>query len=130
MRRFVLSPKWWAGHLLVAVAAAAFVMLGVWQWDRSQSVAGDFQNLGYALQWPLFAVFAVLAWWRVLWLESRQTPTLGRAAEPPPPAPPPPRPPAASEARPPPPAQEDESDDELAAYNAFLARLAEQDRQR
>lgn len=121
----MLSPKWWVGHLLVALAAGAFVTLGVWQWDRSQSIAGDFQNLGYALQWPLFAVFAVLAWWRVLWLESRRTPTRESAAEPPPPPPPaPPTPPR------PPPDQEDRSDDELAAYNAFLARLAEQDRQR
>lgn len=118
----MLSPKWWVGHALVALAAAAFVTLGVWQWDRSQSIAGDFQNLGYALQWPLFAVFAVLAWWRVLWLESRRTTAPDRAAEPPPPA--------APERRRPPPVKEDEPDDELAAYNAFLARLAEQDRQR
>ncbi|MGH3980034.1 MAG: hypothetical protein ACRDRZ_13715 [Pseudonocardiaceae bacterium] len=119
MRRFVLSPKWWVGHVLVALAAVAFVALGVWQWDRSQSATGDFQNLGYALQWPLFAVFAVLAWWRVMQLESRRPAT---AAPPPPPAHPPPAPR-------PQPVQEDDPDDELAAYNAVLARLAEQDRQ-
>ncbi len=123
----MLSPKWWVGHVLVALAATAFVALGFWQWDRSQSIAGDFQNLGYALQWPLFAVFAVLAWWRVLWLESRRTLATPESAAPPPPPPPPPPAPAK---RRPPPVQEDESDDELAAYNAFLARLAEQDRQR
>lgn len=126
----MFSPKWWVGHLLVALAAIAFVALGAWQWDRSQSVAGDFQNLGYALQWPVFAVFAVMAWWRVLWLESQRAAAPDRAAEPPPPPPSPPPPPVVPEARRPQPAQEDDSDDELAAYNAFLARLAEQDRQR
>lgn len=119
----MVSPKWWVGHVLIALAATAFVALGVWQWDRSQAVSGDFQNLGYALQWPLFAIFAVLAWWRVLWLESRPTVAIPDSAALPPPPPP------APEARRPP-LQEDESDDELAAYNAFLARLAEQDRQR
>ncbi len=124
VRQFVLSPKWWVGHVLVALAATTFVALGIWQWDRSQSFAGDFQNLGYALQWPLFAVFAVLAWGRWLWLESRRDPS--EAADVAPPAPPPPPPPAPRSL----PVREDESDDELTAYNAFLARLAEQDRQR
>ncbi|MQA16292.1 MAG: hypothetical protein GEV09_19730 [Pseudonocardiaceae bacterium] len=116
--------------MLVASATVAFVALGVWQWDRSQSVAGDFQNLGYALQWPLFALFVVLAWGRWLWLESHRNPA-GPDADPDAVAPrPPPTAPTALEVSRPLPVQEDDSDDELAAYNAFLARLAEQDRQR
>lgn len=106
--------------MLVALAAVAFVALGIWQYERSQSGAGDFQNLGYALQWPLFAVFAVLAWWRVLKLEHR------RETEPAEPAPRPaprPRPQPVQED------QEEDLDDELAAYNAFLARLAARDAQ-
>lgn len=128
----MLSPKWWVGHVSVVLAAVTFVALGIWQWDRSQSVVGDFQNLGYALQWPLFAVFAVLAWSRLLWLESqRMREAPDRAAEAAaPPAPPPPPPRTTPEAPRPLPVQEDESDDELAAYNAFLARLADQGRQR
>lgn len=129
MRRFLLSPKWWVGHVLVALAVAVFVALGGWQYDRSQSATGDFQNLGYALQWPLFAVFAVVAWWRVLRLEQgrleqgllEQRQAGGESSSP------------ASEPSPPPrpaqPAQEDDPDDELAAYNAHLARLAASDAQ-
>jgi DNA-binding transcriptional regulator of glucitol operon len=129
VRRFVLSPKWWVGHVLVALAAFVFVALGEWQYDRSQSAVGDFQNLGYALQWPLFAVFAVFAWWRVLRLEQlrleQQLRAGGEPSSPTPEPSPPPRP--APHAQP---VQEDDPDDELAAYNAHLARLAARDAQR
>ncbi|MDQ3987662.1 MAG: hypothetical protein M3291_00400 [Actinomycetota bacterium] len=132
MRRFLLSPKWWIGHVLVVLAVAVFVALGGWQYGRSQSAAGDFQNLGYALQWPLFALFAVVGWWRVLRLEQRRLEQgrleQGRAGGellPPTPEPSPPfrQAPRAQ------PVQEDDPDDELAAYNAHLARLAARDSQ-
>ena len=124
----MLSPKWWVGHVLVALAAFVFVALGEWQYDRSQSAVGDFQNLGYALQWPLFAVFAVFAWWRVLRLEQLRLEQLRAGGEPSSPTPepsPPPRPALHAQ-----PVQEDDPDDELAAYNAHLARLAARDAQR
>jgi DNA-binding transcriptional regulator of glucitol operon len=92
-----------------------FVRLGRWQWDRAQSPTGDWQNLGYALQWPLFAVVLAAAWVRFLWLEQHRVPE-------------PELPPAVPPRPAPPPIQEDDPDDELAAYNAYLARLAEQDR--
>jgi DNA-binding transcriptional regulator of glucitol operon len=138
VRRFLLSPKWWVGHVLVALAVAVFLALGGWQYDRSQSAVGDFQNLGYALQWPLFAVFAVCAWWRVLRLEQRRLEQghleqghfdqrhAGSELAPPTSEPsPPPRPALYAQ-----PVQEDDPDDELAAYNAHLARLATRDAQR
>ncbi len=128
VRRFLLSPKWWVGHVLVVLAVAVFVALGGWQYDRSQSAVGDFQNLGYALQWPLFALFAVVAWWRVLRLEQRRLEQGGVGGEllPPIPEPSPPFRPAPHAQ----PVQEDHPDDELAAYNAHLARLAARDAQR
>src|SRR6201996_2962788 len=46
---------------LVIVAACGCLALGWWQWTRFQSMSGTFQNLGYALQWPLFAWFCVYA---------------------------------------------------------------------
>ncbi len=124
--RFALSRRWWAGHLLVALCCGLFIGLGRWQWDRAQSATGDWQNLGYALQWPLFAVVLVAAWARFLWLEQHRGPELGAAPDL--------TPPATRHAghtrhlghRPTP---EDDPDDELAAYNAYLARLAEHDRQ-
>ena len=46
----------------VILAAACCLALGWWQWTRYESASGGFQNLGYALQWPLFAFFCVYAY--------------------------------------------------------------------
>jgi DNA-binding transcriptional regulator of glucitol operon len=47
---------------LVIVAACGCLALGWWQWTRFQSTSGTFQNLGYALQWPLFSWFCIYAY--------------------------------------------------------------------
>ena len=47
---------------LVILAAGGCLALGWWQWTRFQSTSGTFQNLGYAMQWPLFAWFCVYAY--------------------------------------------------------------------
>ncbi|WP_433713797.1 transcriptional regulator [Nocardia sp. CA-084685] len=56
--------------VLVIIAALACLALGWWQWERFESASGTGQNLGYALQWPLFAGFAVFAYFRFVRLES------------------------------------------------------------
>jgi len=48
----------------VIVGAAGCLALAWWQWTRFESASGDFQNLGYALQWPLFAGFVVYAYYK------------------------------------------------------------------
>jgi cytochrome oxidase assembly protein ShyY1 len=35
-RRFLLRPRWVAGHVLVVLLAAVFIALGFWQLDRNQ----------------------------------------------------------------------------------------------
>ncbi|MFG3618974.1 transcriptional regulator [Nocardia sp. NPDC047654] len=54
---------------LVIVAALGCLALAWWQWERYESASGTAQNLGYALQWPLFAGFAVFAYFRFVRLE-------------------------------------------------------------
>ncbi|MGQ4619620.1 transcriptional regulator [Nocardia sp. R7R-8] len=54
---------------LVIFAALGFLGLGWWQWERYESATGSAQNLGYAMQWPLFAGFAVFAYFRFVRLE-------------------------------------------------------------
>lgn len=56
--------------MLVVVAALACLALAWWQWDRFESSSGSGQNLGYALQWPAFAIFVVYAYRRFVVLES------------------------------------------------------------
>lgn len=56
--------------LLVVVLALTALALGWWQWERFSSASGTAQNLGYALQWPLFAGFALFAYFRFVRLET------------------------------------------------------------
>jgi hypothetical protein len=130
--RYALSRRWWAGHVLIIAGCGLFLALAYWQWDRAHSVTGDWQNLGYALQWPLFAVFLVAAWLRFLWLERHALDQHGGPDGTLPHAVSRSREVSAIPARASPPADrstpEDEPDDELAAYNAYLARLAAEDR--
>ena len=101
------------------VAAVACLGLAWWQWQRFESVSGTGQNLGYALQWPLFAAFVVYAYRKFVRYEE---------------APPQPRKPdAVTEIpagllpeRPTPPTGQT-TDPVLAEYNAYLAKLSETD---
>lgn len=106
---------------LVVVAAAACLLLAWWQWDRFESSSGTGQNLGYALQWPAFAVAVIYAYRRFVVMEA--DPDAERSTEPTeiPDGVLPPRPTAADpsvsaivDAAP---------DDEAAAYNRYLAEL-------
>jgi hypothetical protein len=69
--RRLFSWQWVAFTLVVVLAVAAFLFLAWWQLGRFESRAGDWQNFGYALQWPFFAVFTIYVWWRLL-RESRR----------------------------------------------------------
>jgi len=58
--------------LIALVAVAAVVCLGMawWQWDRFESTSGTGQNLGYAFQWPMFAVAFIYAYRRFVVMEA------------------------------------------------------------
>jgi DNA-binding transcriptional regulator of glucitol operon len=105
---------------LVIFAALACLALGWWQWQRFQSASGTFQNLGYALQWPLFAAFVVYAYRKFV-----------RYEEAPPQAS---KPDTVTEIpegllpERPRPATDKPDDPALTEYNAYLARLAEADK--
>ncbi|WP_179276144.1 transcriptional regulator [Rhodococcus sp. 06-235-1A] len=58
---------------LVIVSAAVCLGLGWWQWERFEAVGGNGQNLGYAFQWPLFAVFVVYAYRKFVRLEDEDS---------------------------------------------------------
>jgi DNA-binding transcriptional regulator of glucitol operon len=104
------------GHAVVVVLAVVFARLGLWQWDRAVST-GSAQSMGYALQWPVFALFGVAVWLRICRDHVRPRPN--DVSDPAKPARRP-APPAAAAV----PVTEQE-DPELAAYNRYLARLNE-----
>jgi DNA-binding transcriptional regulator of glucitol operon len=104
---------------LVIIAACGCLALGWWQWTRFQSPSGTFQNLGYALQWPLFAWFCVYAYRKFVRYEE---------------VPPEPRNKGAVTEIPagllperPKPVHQPVDDPALREYNAYLAELAKND---
>jgi hypothetical protein len=66
VRRRLLSRKWLALHVLLVVCLVSFSLLGRWQFTRAESVDGTIRNIAYALQWWIFAAFAIFFWWKML----------------------------------------------------------------
>jgi hypothetical protein len=133
VRKILLSPKWWGLHLFVVVTVLVFLRLGLWQWHRAQSPSGGLQNFAYAFQWPLFAVFGVVLWWKTLRIEvAGEADETGAAPRPLTRFAAPPLPEVTIERRdgvrigittPSVPTADD--DDEVKIYNAYLAQLNE-----
>jgi len=127
--RLVLSPRWIAWHLLTLGAMVTCGFLSAWQWHRAGSAMGSALNVGYGLQWPVFAVFFGWIWWRMLRIEIAKLPT---SAEPEPQSAPPPvdRAPSPFAYRPGRVGPVDEAESPaLAEYNRVLSALAAHDRE-
>ena len=106
--------------ILALVGAGGCLALGWWQWSRWESNSGSFQNLGYALQWPLFAGFCLFAYRKFIRLENNEPEVPkdgGDVTE---------IPEGLLPERPGPAARPD--DPVLNEYNAYLAELAEKDK--
>ncbi|MCO6004891.1 hypothetical protein NE236_07850 [Actinoallomurus purpureus] len=109
MRRF-FKPGWLGLHLIAIVLIGVFLLAGWWQLARAQG--GNLQSWAYVIEWPMFAIFVVAMWVRMVRDELRGetgdpgTVTPSGAA------------PSRRHA-----AIDDGDDEELAAYNRRLARL-------
>lgn len=113
MRRY-LTPRWLLRHAIAVVLVAGCLALGWWQLDRARG--GNALSYGYAVEWPVFALFVVFVWSREVRAERR-----GGYAPPPPPASVP------EDLRievPVRPTVESAEDAETRAYNDYLAWLA------
>jgi DNA-binding transcriptional regulator of glucitol operon len=122
--RRLLTPRWLCLHALAVVLVAACCWLGWWQLGRG--LQGSARSLAYALQWPGFAAFVAVMWWRIV--RDSRPPGTRRDERP---GTSPERPSTAEgrevragpvlHTRPVP--DPGEQDDELAAYNRYLAAL-------
>ena len=103
---------------LVILAAGGCLALGWWQWTRFQSASGTFQNLGYAMRWPMFAGFCVYAYRKFVRYEEEppESPKDRAMTE---------LPDGLLPERPKP--VQHKPDDPAAGYNAYLAELAKAD---
>jgi hypothetical protein len=117
--RFLISPRWLGWHVIMVVSFLGMAWLGDWQLRRA--LTGNGLSWAYTFEWPLFAGFAVVFWARTIRDEFR----IRRNGEIVPDV-------AGTDVdaglpgirvRPFPSATEADDDPELAAYNAYLAKL-------
>jgi len=120
--RFLLSPRWLAWHAFAVAAVWGMLWLGDWQFHRAEG--GNALSWAYTFEWPIFVIFGVVFWAKTVVDEWRQQ-SARAAPDLPPPASHPgdalELPAGAHTAA----AIDDDAaaDPELAAYNAYLARL-------
>ena len=127
--RFLITPKWLGWHAFAVVAVLGMLMLGDWQFHRAEG--GNALSWAYTFEWPIFAIFALVFWAKTIRDEFKPPAVpdqsgdvelplgagsgavpgriAGRGAN-------------GARGR-----DDEEADDpELAAYNAYLARLNQQ----
>ncbi len=122
---FLFTPRWLGWHAFVVAAVIGMLWLGDWQFRRAE--AGNALSWAYTFEWPIFAIFAVVFWAKTI-LDELKPKTAADGAAPPVELPAGVTGPRTRAAGPPggPAHDDDEDDPELAAYNAYLARLNEQ----
>jgi hypothetical protein len=110
-------------HVVILIVVPAFTALCLWQISRA--LGGNSLSWAYVFEWPLFAAYAVYMWWRFVHEAAPDGPPGDAAA-----AGPGGQDAAAAPSSSPPPEtpQEVEEDAEMAAYNEYLAQLAERDK--
>jgi hypothetical protein len=127
VRRF-FTLGWLGLHAVAIVLVTTFLGFGWWQLQRAE--AGNMRSWGYTFEWPLFAVFVIVMWVKMMYDDLHDTgdggdggDTAGGR-------------PAGSGGEPRVPVhvaaqdiQNGEDDPELAAYNRYLARLDDEARQ-
>jgi hypothetical protein len=121
---FLVSPNWLAWHAFAVAASWGMLWLGDWQFHRAEG--GNALSWAYTFEWPIFTIFGVVFWAKTIVDEFRQqgaaaaaqgADTLAGGSSIDPELPAGAHTAAAAD-------DDDAADDpELAAYNAYLARL-------
>ncbi len=64
MLRKWFGPRALLWHLLVIVIVAGCLIAGWWQVHRA--MAGNALSYAYSVEWPIFAIVAVVGWWQLI----------------------------------------------------------------
>ena len=64
-----MYPRWLAWHVFTIACVAGMCALGDWQWHRAES--GNALSWGYTFEWPFFAAMAIVFWVKTLRDEAR-----------------------------------------------------------
>jgi hypothetical protein len=116
--RFLIKPRWLGWHAVMAVSVLGMLALGNWQWHRA--MAGNALSWAYTFEWPIFAGFAIVFWAKTIRDEFHPPVPKGTRVED---AGLPAGAPGAAVATAAVEPADEPEDEELAAYNAYLARL-------
>jgi hypothetical protein len=57
---FVVSPRWLTWHAFALVCSAGMLALGDWQFHRAES--GNALSWAYTFEWPIFTIFVLVFW--------------------------------------------------------------------
>ena len=71
-RRVWLSPRALRLHAVILIVVPAFLALCVWQITRA--LGGNSLSWAYVFEWPIFAGYAVYMWWRFVHEAAEGTP--------------------------------------------------------
>jgi hypothetical protein len=120
--RFLITPRWLGWHLFTVVAVLGMLWLGDWQLHRA--LGGNGLSWAYTFEWPIFAIMGVVFWAKTI-RDEFKPPAVAESGESdvPLPAGALPASVAGAATAKPDGAPATEEDAELAAYNAYLARL-------
>ena len=57
---FLITPRWLAWHAFAVLAAWGMLWLGDWQFHRAEG--GNPLSWAYTFEWPIFTIFGVVFW--------------------------------------------------------------------
>jgi len=57
---FLITPRWLAWHAFAVFAAWGMLWLGDWQFHRAEG--GNALSWAYTFEWPIFTIFGVVFW--------------------------------------------------------------------
>jgi hypothetical protein len=68
---FLITPRWLAWHAFAVLAAWGMLWLGDWQFHRAEG--GNALSWAYTFEWPVFTLFGVIFWAKTI-IDEYRTP--------------------------------------------------------